>query len=695
MPGIEISFEDYQNDGAECGLVCVAYLCRLLRLPVSLPDIRRRHGGAARGTSLQDLIVLGEQLGLSLDAKRYPADAIESVRTPAILLAGANHFVVLIDLRRGRCTTFDPHRGVHIATVDQLCARFRGVALETARLDGGSVGRKRRDAPAPGQGLWGLRSMIPPIFGGSMLLWQLGSALAPLALAGACAALPRLVGGRGAAPILCAAAILGADITRRLIRLPKAVLRYRWRLWAVAGQAERLRRQGRPQRPSAYLGERMDVTDGTETLGQDLPRWVADVMLDAPALAIACLCLVFLAPLALAGELAGLGLWCVLAWRLGPIRRAAAAAAKHASNAELARRIEIVKSPAGISPIVARGIAARWAAKMRTRHAASRTVELVDLVIDLSRAAVFATVACAILWAAAAQGWAAPRWTTALGLSACVWMLGAAILGDFARFGRLILPPIEPVSPALQAPDAPSPPATAAPGPRHAVAIRGLFFRRHASQPWLFEQLNLEVGAGEVLAISGPSGIGKSTLMTILAGRLAPDAGGVWYREGLGPKAPADGARGVELVQREDSLYAGSIAENIAGLNEGPDWPKVWRCLEASGIAPLVGALPMGIHSYVGVDGQAFSAGERQRLLIARALYAEPGLLLLDDATSSLDPHAERQIIAALRQSGLTVILASHRRVSLDLADRRVDLGRLRAGAVAEQESAAGELNRS
>jgi ABC-type bacteriocin/lantibiotic exporter with double-glycine peptidase domain len=91
--------------------------------------------------------------------------------------------------------------------------------------------------------------------------------------------------------------------------------------------------------------------------------------------------------------------------------------------------------------------------------------------------------------------------------------------------------------------------------------------------------------------------------------------------------------------------------------------------------------LPMGIHSYVGLDGQAFSAGERQRLLIARSLYAGPRLLLLDDATSSLDPHSERQIIQALRQAGLTVILTSHRRLTLDLADRVLELARLRTSA--------------
>jgi ATP-binding cassette subfamily B protein RaxB len=132
---------------------------------------------------------------------------------------------------------------------------------------------------------------------------------------------------------------------------------------------------------------------------------------------------------------------------------------------------------------------------------------------------------------------------------------------------------------------------------------------------------------------------------------------------------------------QEDRLFAGSIAENISFFDPTPDFAWITECAETASVHADIRAMPMGYYTYIGDMGSALSAGQRQRVMLARALYRRPKLLLLDEATSHLDVNNERAVNAAMRKLNITRIIVAHRPETIASADRVIELGHVRETA--------------
>ncbi len=188
------------------------------------------------------------------------------------------------------------------------------------------------------------------------------------------------------------------------------------------------------------------------------------------------------------------------------------------------------------------------------------------------------------------------------------------------------------------------------------------------------------VDAGETLALVGPTGSGKSTLLESLAGLLEPSGGSVSIGGVVVDElASEELSRGVALAFQEAFLFASSIAENVAMGVDGVDVVGALRLAEAD---EFVASLPSGPATVVGERGQTLSGGQRQRVALARALARSPQLLLLDDATSAVDPIVEARILDNLGHNlDTTVIVVAHRISTILLADRvaYIDAGRVAA----------------
>jgi ATP-binding cassette subfamily B protein len=210
----------------------------------------------------------------------------------------------------------------------------------------------------------------------------------------------------------------------------------------------------------------------------------------------------------------------------------------------------------------------------------------------------------------------------------------------------------------------------------------------------VLDRVRLAVRAGERVAIVGRSGEGKSTIADLLVRHLDPDQGRITLDgHDLRELRVADVRRLVVVVDQEPFVFNTSMFANILFANPQCSEGDVLEAARAAGLGDLIARLPEGILTQVGERGRALSAGERQRLAIARAFLADPAVLVLDEATGALDPATEAQVVSGYEavMRGRTTIVITHR---LELARRAERIVVLERGRIVEEGSAASLLAR-
>ena len=236
-----------------------------------------------------------------------------------------------------------------------------------------------------------------------------------------------------------------------------------------------------------------------------------------------------------------------------------------------------------------------------------------------------------------------------------------------------------------------------APGPVERLGgemrLEGVSFSFGRGDPVL-DGVDLAVGEGEVVAVVGASGSGKSTIVDLLSRQLDPDAGRILLGgRDLRALRIADVRAAVVPVEQEPFLFNTTIAENIRYGRPAASDAEVAAAARAVGLDAFLATLPVGLETHVGEQGRELSAGQRQRIAVARAFLADPRVLVLDEPTSSLDPASERALMEGYQvvMRGRTTILVSHRLALARRADRVVVLER---GRIVEEGTAAELLGR-
>lgn len=203
-----------------------------------------------------------------------------------------------------------------------------------------------------------------------------------------------------------------------------------------------------------------------------------------------------------------------------------------------------------------------------------------------------------------------------------------------------------------------------------ALEISHVMFRYKEDAPRILTDISLRIEPGEFVALVGPSGSGKSTLFRLMLGFEKPEAGAVYYDgQDLGKLDVRAVRRQIGVVLQDGALMSGDIFSNIVGSSR-LTLDDAWEAARMAGLEEDIKALPMGMQTVVSQGGRSFSGGQRQRMLIARAIVNKPRILYFDEATSALDNRTQAIVSESLKRLRATRVVIAHRLSTVIDADR-------------------------
>ena len=208
-----------------------------------------------------------------------------------------------------------------------------------------------------------------------------------------------------------------------------------------------------------------------------------------------------------------------------------------------------------------------------------------------------------------------------------------------------------------------------------AIEVNNISFRYSENMPWILKELSLKIHPGEYVAIVGGSGCGKSTLLRLLMGFETAQRGAVYYDgKDISTLDLRSLRKKIGVVMQNGKLFQGDIFSNITISAPWLTLDEAWAAAEIADIADDIRAMPMGMHTVIAEGGGGISGGQKQRLMIARAVAAKPKILMFDEATSALDNVTQKKVSEALDSLKCTRIVIAHRLSTIRHCDRIIVL---------------------
>lgn len=667
-----------QNEAAECGLACLAMVAGFYGYDTDLGTLRRRFTPSLRGATLRSLIGVADQMGLVARPVKLPIEALANLHLPAILHWDMNHFVVLERVAKGRALINDPAHGKRWLPMAEVSSHFTGVAMELrpgtdfapadrrARLRlssmwRGMTGWKRAAAQtlvltlvlqafvlaSPFYMQLAIDSALPALDYNLLAVLALGFGLFTLINAGA-----SLLRGY---VLLSAGTLMGygiaVNVARRLFRLPVSWFERR------------------------HVGDVLSRFQSVHPIEDALTQGLVASMVDGVLAILTLALMAFYSPLLTAIAMAAFALYALVRLISFSFERDARedtiimAAKEQSAMIESLRGIVTLRLFNRESERLA-----LWQGKLSDSINASVSAARIGLWQSTANTLIFGIENILTIWLAVRlvmDGGFSVGMVFAYLAYKSQFLSKAASLVDQGIAFRMLGLHLERLGDIALEPEDPGFASHAETEFRGSLKLKGLHYRYSPADPVVLNGVDLEVAPGEHIAITGPSGGGKSTLARIILGLTEPDAGEMLV-DGL--PLSRFGHRSyrnqIAAVMQDDSLFAGSIADNIALFDEQPDQNRIMISAQLAAIHGEITAMAMGYETLVGDMGSALSGGQKARVLLARALYRQPKLLLLDEGTAHLDPATENAVNQAIAALGITRIVIAHRAETIRNATR-------------------------
>jgi len=669
-----------QTEVTECGLASLAMVANFHGLNVDLGTLRRQFAPSLRGAPMKSLISIADRLGFSSRAVKLSLDGVANLQMPAVLHWDMNHYVVVERLKSGKALIHDPAMGSRWLALEELSRHFTGVALELRPAEDFEPAdhRERLRLPQLWRRMTGLKrallqtlalslvmqafvlaspyymqvaidSALPALDQDLLLVLALGFGLFTLINAGASLLRAFVLLSAGSALSYG----VSANIARRLFRLPVSWFEKR------------------------HVGDILSRFQSIAPIQQALTEGAVAAVIDGLLAAFILILMFFYSAKLTLIALTAFALYALVRIVSFSFQRTAQEETIVAASKEQSMLIESIRGMVTLRLFNRESARhSQWQTKLNDAVNAKIALARIGIWQQSANTLIFGVETILVVWLAVSfviDGGFSVGMVFAYIAYKTQFLTRAASLIDQGITFKMLRLHLDRLSDiALADQDASVlqalPPSLPLKG---RLELRGIRFRYSPSDPPVLNGVDLVVEAGEHVAITGPSGGGKSTLVKIILGLLEPDEGEVLidgiplarfgyknYHDQLG------------AVLQDDSLFAGSLGNNIALFDDAPDMDRIQEAASAAAIHDEILRMPMGYETLVGDMGSSLSGGQKQRVLLARTLYRSPRLLVVDEGTAHLDFSTEQRINALIGTLGITRVIIAHRSETVKAAQK-------------------------
>lgn len=660
-----------QSEAAECGLAALAMVASAHGQQWSLTELRRRFSISSQGTTLRSIIQMADALGFSCRAIRLDLHEIRELDLPAIAHWGLNHFVVLGRVSKSRVLVHDPAIGDRWMTLEEVGRHFTGVALEVAP----TIGMKRK---ATAERL-PLSTFTKGAVGlGRSLAMLLGLAVAMQAFAILSPILNQLVVdeaiSKGDYDIVTVLAIgmllllVATTVTQMLQGLIGAYAGTQLAYQLESGLLRHLLRLPTPWFEKRHIGDVLSRLGSLSFVQDVLVNTVVSVVMASIVLLSTATMMLLYSPRLMAWQIGGVAIAAFV--RIGTyprMRRLSEQELQQSSRVETTL-LETIRNSRTFK--IFGGESQRHALWQNER------ASLINNQLETTRLRQFGGAGAALLggcvliisWAVGAR--LVLDGILTLGMlfafqayasqfaSASGTLIGQAFKLKFMQLhlGRLADLVVAEPEEGIELP------VDAGRTLAGNLTLDGVSLRYSDHGPWVIRDVSLTLAPGDFVCLQGPSGGGKTSLLKIMLGLERPQCGDVLI-DGVPLRVFGIGTyrNRIGVVLQDDQLLAGTIADNVSFFDQEYSEERLVKACDDAQISAEIRKMPMAFQTLIGDLGSSLSAGQRQRLLLARALYRRPDILFLDEGTANLDPESESRVMDAIAALSITRVVIAHR----------------------------------
>jgi ATP-binding cassette subfamily B protein RaxB len=668
-----------QSEAAECGLASIVMVARHYGHRINLAGLRQKYPPSVRGSTLEQLMAIASDLELAPRAVRLELDELDKLQKPAILHWDMNHFVVVEKVAGGVATIVDPANGRRRISVAKMGKHFTGVALELTPTAAFKPVEARVTTRLTD--LWSkfskFRGPFTQILVLSLVL-QLLTLLMPFFIQlvideaigqGDASLLTILLIGFGAVYALSSISQalrdwviltfgqslsfqLGGNVIRHLLRLPLGFFERR------------------------HVGDLLSRIGSISPIQSLLTKGIVNILIDSALLVTTLIVMLMISP-ALTGIVVAItAAFIAINQLFYPTLR------QYTEEEIIARAGEetyLMESMRSIRAIKLHGHEAARESGWRNRYAevisASYRSKMIDIKLQLSEE-ILSSLSFLLTVYFGALAVMDQRLTVGLLLAFIAYRSSftssaRSLASQFQKW-RLLGLHLERLSDIVgeKREEVRLPQVRNANLTSPHIQLQGLSFSYGPTEPPIFTELSLDIPSGSFVAITGASGCGKTTLLRVMLGLLPQNAGKIVIDQiPLGPATMGTWRSRIAAVMQDDYLLSGTLAENISFFDAQPNERRIEQACRLACIHEDIVKMPMAYYSLISDMGSALSSGQRQRILLARALYRDPDALFLDEGTANLDQTTENEIARMLSILQITRVVIAHRPALVEAAD--------------------------